>query len=121
MAITISADDPRTISAIELTAEAGQWLKCRTRDGEVAWGIPSRTDPDHYYLVTGSECECPDFRRNGLSRARLGKPGAHRDCKHVLAVRLHTELVRAMHPQPAAAQPTARRGHLSLVHSSASA
>jgi hypothetical protein len=33
MTITISAEDPRSIRALEIAAEAGQWIKCRTRDG----------------------------------------------------------------------------------------
>jgi hypothetical protein len=118
VAITISADDPRSIRAIELAADAGQWLRCRTRDGQTMWGLPSNTDPDRYYLVTSATCECSDFRRNGLSRARLGVAGEHRACKHILAVRLHTELVRAVRGPESHA---ARRGHLRVLPSPASA
>jgi hypothetical protein len=108
VSITINADDPRTIHAIELAADAGQWLTCRTQFGDEAYGIPSQSQPGRYYLVTGTTCDCPDFRRHGLSPARLGQAGEHRPCKHILAVRLHRELVKAM-------QAPMRRGHLTVV------
>jgi hypothetical protein len=101
VSITFSADDPRTIRALELAAEAGQWLRCRDRDGQVLYGVPSQAIRGRYYLVTGSTCDCPDFRRNGLSPVRVGRSGVHRECKHILAVRLHDELVEAArHAQP---------------------
>jgi hypothetical protein len=82
-AVTITADQPRTIKAVVIAAEAGQWLRCRGRDGRKAYGIPSSTRNGRYYLTTRETCDCPD---------------AHREtCKHILAVRLHCELVRAMH------------------------
>jgi hypothetical protein len=106
MTITISSEDPRTIKALEIAAGAAQWLKCRLRDGRKAFGVPSQCTPGRYYLVTCSSCDCPDFQRNGLAEARIGLPGEHRPCKHVLAVRLYRELVKA---QPA------RRRHLRVV------
>ena len=114
MTFTISADDPRTIRAVELAAEADLWLKGSNRAGEQIYAIPSQSDSEHYYIVTRSSCDCPDFRNNGLSSTRLGAAGEHRACKHILAVRLHTELVRAQREQ---AQPTAprRRGQLRVV------
>jgi hypothetical protein len=101
--VTISADDPRTIRAIELAAQADHWLKGHNAAGEDVFGVPSQTDPDHYYIVTRSSCDCPDFR------SREG-----RACKHILAVRLHSELVRA---QNGAAHPSSARGrgHLTVV------
>lgn len=108
--VTISAEDPRTIKAISIAAGAGQWLKCHMRDGQKAFGVPSQCQPGRYYLVTGSSCDCPDFRRNGLSGTRLGHAGEHRACKHVLAVRLHCELVKAQQ-----SHPTAQRRGLSTV------
>lgn len=128
MSFTISADDPRTIHAIELAAEAGQWIVCRMPSGEDAYGVPSQTDPERYYLVTTSSCECADFRRNGLSPERRGTHGEHRPCKHILAVRLHSELMRAerrhiphrRRQRLADANAAARRGHLRLVPSTAS-
>ena len=67
MTITISADDPRSIKALEIAAGASQWFKCRTEDGRKAYGVPSQCQPDRYYLVTCASCDCPDFQRNGLS------------------------------------------------------
>jgi hypothetical protein len=116
VSITINADDPRTIRALELAADAGQWLLCHNHAGVEAFGVPSQCDTGRYYLVTGSSCDCPDFRRNGLSPARLGAAGEHRPCKHILAVRLHTELVRALQHQSAQpAAPPRRRRHLTLL------
>jgi hypothetical protein len=34
MTITISSEDPRSLKAVAIAAEAGQWAKCRTRDGQ---------------------------------------------------------------------------------------
>lgn len=109
MTITISSNDPRIIKAIEIAAGANQWLKCRTTDGQKAYGVPSQCTPGRYYLVTCSSCDCPDFQRHGLTGARIGRAGEHRVCKHVLAVRLHCELAKAEQQQPR------RRGHLSVV------
>lgn len=116
MAITISADDPRTIRAIEIAAEADQWLRWRTADGYEAYGVPSQTRADQYYVVTQSSCDCPDFRRNALGDAPENhvsddEPYA---CKHILAVRLHDELVRAQEYEPSRSAPR-RRGHLRLL------
>ena len=99
MTITINSDDPRSIKAVEIAADAGQWLKCRTSDGRKAFGIRSSRDENHVYLATLISCTCPDAQRHqGLV------------CKHQLAVRLHCELVRAQQ-----GQPTARRPHLRLL------
>ena len=108
MSVTISADDPRTIRAIQIAAEAGHWLKCHTGRGEDAFRVPSQSRPGRYYLVTPSSCDCPDFQHDDASSE------ADRACKHTLAVRLHCELVRAQRYLSAPArQPT--RGHLWLV------
>ena len=111
MTITISSEDPRSIKAIEIAASAGQWLKCRSVDGQKVFGVPSQCQPGRYYLVTCQSCDCQDFRRNGLSGARLGHSGEHRPCKHVLAVRLYCELAKAQQTRAA----SRRRGHLALV------
>ncbi|MBV9544598.1 MAG: SWIM zinc finger family protein [Chloroflexi bacterium] len=107
MSVTINADDPRTIRAIEIAAEADHWLSGRNPQGEDVFGVPSQHDPRHYYIVTRATCDCPDFRNHGTE-----------PCKHVLAVRLHEELLRAERSgssrQPAPA-PARRRGHLSVV------
>src|SRR5579859_5736761 len=117
MAFTISADDPRTIRALEIAADADHWLRWRTDDGQPAYGIPSQSQADQYYVVTQSTCDCPDFRRNALAVAANDGADEQRACKHVLAVRLFTELVKAQRQQrPGPATPTQRRrGHLTLV------
>jgi hypothetical protein len=89
MAIIISADDPRSIKAIEIAAGAGQWLKCHTADGAKAYGIPSQCKAGLYYLVTSQSCGCQDARRH-----------SRQACKHVLSVRLFCELVKAQQAQP---------------------
>ena len=92
MPVTISADDLRTIRAIEIAARAADWLRC----SDDAFRVPSQTQPGRYYLVTNTSCDCPGFQQN--------EDGA---CKHVIAVRLHGELVRA--------QRYLKRGHLRLL------
>lgn len=107
MGITISADDPRSIRAIEIAAEAGRWRRWHTALGEEAFGIPSQSHVGRYYEVTQSRCDCPDF---------LHADGDEHVCKHVLAVRLYCELVRAQQQlgdtTPA---PAPSRSHLRLV------
>jgi hypothetical protein len=113
MSVTIDSNDSRSIKAIELAAGAGQWLKCHTLEGHKAFGVPSQCRPGRYYLVDGQACTCEDFKRNGLSLERRGANGYHGPCKHVLAVRLHCELVKAQREQP----PQRRAGHLTLLPS----
>jgi hypothetical protein len=110
VSITISADDPRTIRAIELAAEADQWLSGRNRGGEDVYAVPSQSESGRYYIVTSSSCDCPDFRHNGPAAETASAASEQRPCKHILAVRLHSELVRAQ-------QRVNRRdrGHLSVV------
>jgi hypothetical protein len=100
--VTISADDPRSIRAIEIAAEAGRWRRWHTPEGEEAFGVPSQSQPGRRYMVTLRSCECPDF-------LRATDNGQERVCKHILAVRLYCELVRA---QDMAAPA---RSHLRLV------
>ena len=108
--VTISSEDPRSIKAIEIAAGARQWARCHFRDGQKAFGVPSQCQPGRYYLVTCSTCDCQDFKRHGLSDVRLGMAGAHFPCKHVLAVRLYCELVKAQQKPVSARQR--RRSHL---------
>ncbi len=113
MAITIDARDVRSIKAVEIAAGAAQWLRCHTADGRKAFGIPSQCQPGRFYLVDSQMCDCPDFQRHGLSGARIGHTGTHLPCKHVLAVRLYCELVKA---QQIRSSSSARgRGYLALV------
>lgn len=77
--ILLPETDPRGAKAVALATDAGQWLKCRTADGRKAYGIPA-SKPGRYYLTTRYTCDCKD--------ADFGH-----ECKHMLAVRLHCELV----------------------------
>ena len=107
MSITFDAEDPRTLRALELTANAGQWLVCRTPDGQRGYGVPAAVGSARYYLVSPERCDCPQF-------------GVDRPCVHVLAVRLHAELVRAVQRPEPPSRPR-RRGHLRLVSSAGAA
>jgi SWIM zinc finger len=112
---TFNADDPRTIRALELAAEADSWLKGRNRDGEDVYGVPSQSLPGRYYVVTRSSCDCPDFRHaQPLASSRQALDDA-RACKHILAVRLHAELVRAEHLEDLRTTQRRRGGHLTVV------
>jgi uncharacterized Zn finger protein len=99
VSITISADDPRSIRAIEIAANASHWRVTRDAEGRQLFRIPSQSQSGVLYLVTESSCTCTDF---------LKADGDHA-CKHILAVRLYCELVRAQESRPA------RRAHLRLV------
>jgi hypothetical protein len=112
MTFTISADDPRTIRAIEIAADADHWLRYSDGAGNEAYRVPSQGDPGRFYLVTPSTCDCADFRRNELPAVQDGATEL-RACKHILAVRLYRELLRAQANH--ARSTTRRRGHLSLV------
>ena len=123
MTITITADEPRSIKAIQIAADAAQWLRCHTRDGRKAYGVPSQCQPGRYYLVDLERCDCPDFQRNGLSGSRIGHAGVHAPCKHILAVRLHCEQAKAQQARPArrarrattVAEGSTQRSRLSVV------
>src|SRR3982074_426587 len=96
MSIPISADDPRSIKAIEIAAEAGQWEPCCTDDGEAACRAPSQGHVGRFYAVSATRGDCPDFQRSDVLATQAGEAGHHPACKHVLAVRLHNELTRAV-------------------------
>ncbi len=80
--------DKRAVKAFEIAADAGQWLRCRTRDGRKFFGIPSQANPNRIYFVTRDACTCPDAARSPMLL-----------CKHALAVRLHCAAVRAHRQQ----------------------
>src|SRR5438067_67324 len=82
MTITISSNDPRSIKALTIAAEAGQWAKCRTRDGHKLYAVPSQHDTNVRYLADLNTCTCPDFQHR------------QQPCKHVLAIRIHCALVQ---------------------------
>jgi hypothetical protein len=105
---TISADDPRTIRAIEIAAGADCWLKGRNEAGDEVFGVPSQSETGRYHIVTRATCDCPAFTFTQLV------------CKHILAVRLHTELARAQQHQPRPSPRHHRPSHLTLVASSES-
>ncbi len=86
--MTTSSQDSRTVKAFEIAADAGQWLRWRTRDGRKFFAIPSQANPHRYYFVTRDACTCPDFQRTPELL-----------CKHTLAVRLHCAAVRAHRQQ----------------------
>jgi|SRR5215471_7447453 len=77
--VLISENDPRGAKAVAIATDAGQWLKCRTRDGRKAYGIRSSRNANHVYFVTRTSCTCFDARRH--------------TCKHQIAVELHCQLV----------------------------
>ncbi len=85
---TAHPTDKRAIKAFEIAADAGQWLKCRTRSGRKFFGIPSQADPSRIYFTTRDACTCPDAARAPMLQ-----------CKHQLAVRLHCAAVRARRQQ----------------------
>ena len=82
MTITIDTNDSRSRKALEIAAEAGQWAKCRARDGHKLYAVPSQQDDSVRYLADLNGCTCPDFQRRQQA------------CKHVLAIRLHCALVQ---------------------------
>jgi hypothetical protein len=77
--ITLPETDPRGPKAVAIATDAGQWLKCRTRDGRKAYGIRSSADSNQVYFVTRTSCTCYDSRKH--------------TCKHQIAVQLHVALV----------------------------
>ena len=86
--VTISADNPRSIHAVELAATAASWGLSTTSDGTSVYRVPSQANPNNTYTVTVGTCSCQDFIRG----IQAGNP---HDCKHILAVRLYRELVKA--------------------------
>jgi hypothetical protein len=87
--VLLPETDPRGPKAVAIAADAGQWIKCTFRDGRKAYGIKSSSS-DQYYFVTRTSCTCYDARR--------------RECKHMLAVRLHCDLVAEQRQAAAAAK-----------------
>lgn len=77
MSATQSTVDSRTAKALVLAEGAGQWIRCRLRDGRQCWGIPS-SRPGVYHLTSKARCTCPDaqYLRGGLF------------CKHVQSLHL---------------------------------
>jgi hypothetical protein len=101
MTITISAAAPRGARAVAIAADAGQWLRCRTRNGRKAYGVPSQRKDHLYYLTTRTSCTCYDAQRGHV-------------CKHQLAVQLHCELM-AEQEAPEPKKPLTREAHPELA------
>jgi predicted nucleic acid-binding Zn finger protein len=82
MTIIIDTNDSRSRKALEIAAEAGQWLKCRRRDGSKVYAVLSQSASNVYHLADLHTCTCPDFTRR------------QKPCKHILAIRIHCALVQ---------------------------
>ena len=98
MTITVSTSDPRSVKALAILADSGQWLKLRTRDGRKFYGVRSQSSPETVYSVDCHGCDCPD--RVG----RLERSGSSEPCKHQLAVMLHCARVNGRKAQLEAAR-----------------
>ena len=59
MTITVSTADPRSVKALAILADSGQWLKLRTRDGRKFYGVRSQADPSKVYSVDCHGCGYP--------------------------------------------------------------
>lgn len=114
--MNLDLTDPRTQRALLIAADAGQWMRCHTPGGEVAYGIPSAKIDSRYYLVTAHSCDCEDFKRHGLRPGRIQETGGHVYCKHIRAVQLYEALVEAW----SSLSRPARRRHLHLIGGTAS-
>jgi hypothetical protein len=82
MYATIDSADLRSVKAVSIASQAGQWLKVRSSDGRKAYGVPSECTAGRYYLTTCETCDCQDARRGHF-------------CKHRQAVRLFVTLTQA--------------------------
>ena len=76
MTVTISPDDPRSVRALAVLAQAPRWTKGHTRDGRAFFVVPG--SKGRIYWTDTRACTCPDARERGVA------------CKHVLAVRMWT-------------------------------
>ena len=75
MTVTISPDDPRSVRALAVLAQAPQWTKGHTKDGRAFFVIP--VSCGRIYWTDCRDCTCPDRQQRRVEA-----------CKHVLAVRL---------------------------------
>jgi hypothetical protein len=87
MSTIVDLGDTRTVKALAIAADAGQWAKCWTRDGRKVYAVPSQTRAGAYHFVDAWQCSCPDFQRR------------RKPCKHSTAVRLHIALVQGPRPR----------------------
>jgi hypothetical protein len=86
MTITIDSTNPRSVAALGLMLEAGQWAKTHLKDGQKFYGVPSRSRPGLIHLTDTQTCTCEDHTARGV------------ECAHILAVRLHVARVQARRP-----------------------
>jgi SWIM zinc finger len=83
MVVTIDTTNPRSIAGLRLMLGAKGWAKCRLRDGQRYYGVPSRSRPGLIHLADMHSCSCEDFQRRGV------------ECAHVVAVQLHVAQAKA--------------------------
>ena len=83
MVVTIDSTNPRSVAALGLLLQAGQWGKAHLRDGQKFYAVPSRSRPGRYHLTDTQSCTCEDHKNRDA------------DCAHILAVRLHVARVKA--------------------------
>jgi hypothetical protein len=83
MVVTIDSTNPRSVAALGLMVRAGAWPRCRLKDGQKYYAVPSRSRPGLYHLADTQACTCEDHKNRGA------------DCAHILAVRLHVAQVKA--------------------------
>jgi hypothetical protein len=83
MTVTIDSTNPRSVAALGLMVRAGAWPRCRLKDGQKYYAVPSRSRPGRFHLADTQTCTCEDHKHRGA------------ECAHVLAVRLHVGQVRA--------------------------
>ena len=100
MTVTISPDDPRSVRALAVLAQAPTWTKGHTKDGRAFFVIPG--SKGRIYWTDTRACTCPDARERGVT------------CKHQLAVRMWTIQQQATAPAPARGPVTATAEDLGL-------
>ena len=83
MTVTIDSTNPRSVAALGLLVRAGTWPRCRLKDGQKYYAVPSRSRPGLLHLADTQTCTCEDHKHRGA------------ECSHILAVRLHMAHVRA--------------------------
>jgi hypothetical protein len=83
MTVTIDSTNPRSVAALGLVVRAGAWPRCRLKDGQKYYAVPSRSRPGLFHLADCQACSCEDHQRRNA------------DCAHILAVRLHVAQVKA--------------------------
>jgi hypothetical protein len=87
--------DPKRDAAAKLLAESGHsWARVTLREargafkaGSKFFGIPSSRDDGTAYYTNLKVCTCPDYQQRGAI------------CKHMRAVALYSDTLRALRPQ----------------------